>query len=365
MHVVDELSPLLIRSLQGDYPVEFSTSVSDVVARLLEIPESLVVCDANIAELYRDELAPLTSLRPTRLVTANEEAKSLTGVSELVEWLIGQGAVRSTSVIAIGGGCIQDLVSFCTHIYFRGIRWVFVPTTVLSQADSCIGAKSGINVLPYKNQLGAMHSPRHIFISTEFLGTLPDIEIASGYGEIVKLSVTSSRHFMRALQEGLADGGLRNPHLLSLTRASLAAKQEIIEEDEYESDLRRVLNYGHTFGHALEALAGHGVPHGLAVLWGIDIINRLGVKWNITDHATAEALSELISIYFDYALPIDPSVEDLLGMVGRDKKVSEGRIHFAVLVRPGEFVIEPRPIDDALAEQLSEVLNESRVFRRS
>ena len=364
MHVVDELSPLLIRSLQGDYPVEFSTSVAEVVAGLLEIPETLVVCDANIAELYRDELAGLTSARPTRLVTANEEAKSLAGVSELVEWLIEQGAVRSTTVIAIGGGCIQDLVSFTTHIYFRGIRWVFVPTTVLSQADSCIGAKSGINVLPYKNQLGAMHSPRHVFISTEFLPTLPDSEIASGYGEIVKLSVTSSRHFLDALQEGLADGGLRNPHLLSLTRASLAAKQEIIEEDEYESDLRRVLNYGHTFGHALEALAGHGVPHGLAVLWGIDIINRLGVKWNITDPATADALSVLISTHFDYELPIDPSVEDLLGMVGRDKKVSEGRIHFAVLVRPGEFVIEPRLIDDALAEQLSEVLNESRVFRR-
>ena len=364
MHVVDELSPLRIRSLQGDYPVEFAASVAEVVDRLLDVPEALVVCDATVADLYRDHLAPLVGVRPTRIVIANEETKSLAGVSELVEWLIEQGAVRSTTVIAIGGGCIQDLVSFTTHIYFRGISWVFVPTTVLSQADSCIGAKSGINVLPFKNQLGAMHSPRHIFISTEFLTTLPDIEIASGYGEIVKLSVTSSRHFLDALQEGLADGGLRNSHLLALTRASLAAKQEVVEEDEYESDLRRVLNYGHTFGHALEALAGHGVPHGLAVLWGIDVINRLGVLWDITDEATAEALSNLISTYFDYELPIDPSVEDLLGMVSRDKKVAEGRIHFAVLIQPGEFVIEPRPIDDVLATQLTVALNESRVFRR-
>ena len=364
MHVVDELSPLRIRSRQGDYPVDFSTSVAEVVDQLLQIPEALVVCDANIAKLYAQQLGPLLAERPTRFVTANEEAKSLTGVGELAEWLIEHGAVRSTTVIAIGGGCVQDLVSFTTHIYFRGIKWVFVPTTVLSQSDSCIGAKSGINILPYKNQLGAMHSPRHIFISTEFLETLPDIEIASGYGEIVKLSVTSSRHFLGALQDGLADGGLRNPHLLSLTRASLAAKQEIIEEDEYESDLRRVLNYGHTFGHALEALAGHGVPHGLAVLWGIDIINRLGVLWNITDPEVADALAELISMHFAYELPIDPSVEDLLAMVGRDKKVSEGRIHFALLVRPGEFVIEPRAIDQILAEQLSTVLNESRVFRR-
>lgn len=364
MHVMDDLSSLNIRSLQGDYPVEFSQSIREVVERLLEFPEALVVCDRNIADLYWEQLSPVTSTRPTRLVTADEEAKSLSGVADLVGWLIEQNAVRSTTVIAIGGGCIQDLVSFTTHIYFRGIRWVFVPTTVLSQADSCIGAKSGINVLPYKNQLGAMHSPRHILISTEFLITLPDVEIASGYGEIVKLSVTSNRHFLDVLHASLADGGLRNPHLLALTRASLAAKQEIIEQDEYESDLRRILNYGHTFGHALEALAGHGVPHGLAVLWGIDIINRLGVMWNITDANTAEELTTLISTHFDYRLPIDPGVEDLLDMVGRDKKVSEGRIHFAVLIRPGEFVIEPRPIDAVLAEQLARALNESRVFRR-
>ena len=365
MHVVDELSPLLIGSRQGDYPVEFSVTIAEVVDRLLQIPEAVVVCDSNIAELYSGELAPLFADRPTRLIEANEEAKSLTGVGELVQWLIDQAAVRSTTVIAIGGGCIQDLVSFTTHIYFRGIRWLFVPTTVLSQADSCIGAKSGINLLPYKNQLGAMHSPREVLIGTQFLATLPDIEVASGYGEIVKLSVTSSKHFLGDLQAALAEGGLRNPHLLALTRASLAAKQEIIEADEYESDLRRVLNYGHTFGHALEALAGHGIPHGLAVLWGIDIINRLGVLWNLTDPRTAEDLAEVITANFDYELPISPSVEDLLGMVGRDKKVSEGRIHFAVLQQPGEFVIEPRVIDAELGEQVAVALNESRVFRRA
>jgi len=365
MHVVEELSPLLIRSRQGDYPVEFRASIDELVLRLLEVPEAVVVCDSNIAELYASELAPLFADRPTRLVLANEEAKSLTGVGELVQWLIDQAAVRSTTVIAIGGGCIQDLVSFTAHIYFRGIRWLFIPTTVLSQADSCIGAKSGINVLPYKNQLGAMHSPREVLISTEFLGTLPDIEVASGYGEIVKLSVTSSKHFLGDLQAALAEGGLRNPHLLALTRASLAAKQEIIEADEYESDLRRVLNYGHTFGHALEALGGHQIPHGLGVLWGIDIINRLGVQWGLTDPQTTEDLAEMISANFDYELPISPSVEDLLGMVGRDKKVSEGRIHFAVLRQPGEFIIEPRAIDAELGEQVSIALNESRVFTRA
>ena len=365
MHVVEELSPLIIQSRQGDYPAEFFSSIDDIVHRVMEIPEALVVCDANIAELYRNELAPVLTDRSTRLVVADEEAKSLDGVSGLVQWLIDQGAVRSTTVIAIGGGCIQDLVSFTCHIYFRGIRWLFVPTTVLSQADSCIGAKSGINVLPYKNQLGSMHSPRQVLISTEFLRTLPNTEVASGYGEIVKLSVTSSKHFFGQLQSALAEGGLRNPHVLALTRASLAAKREIIEADEYESDLRRVLNFGHTFGHALEALSGHGIPHGLAVLWGIDVINRLGMMWGLTDPRIAQDLTDMISANFEYELPTMPSVKELLEMVGRDKKVSEGRVHFAVLVEPGQFVIEPRAIDSTLAEQVSAVLSESRVFRRS
>lgn len=359
-----DVSPLHIRSLQWDYDVEFVSTVAQAVVRASAVSEAFVVCDENVARLYARELEPLLSSRPCLVVPATEETKSLLGVERLVNWLIEQRAVRSSTIIAIGGGCIQDLVSFTAHLYYRGVSWVFVPTTVLSQADSCIGAKSGINVLPYKNQLGVLHSPRSIIVSAGFLPTLADAEIESGYGEIVKLSVTSSRHFLKELEHALEDGGTRNPRLLALTRASLHAKQEIIEEDEYETDLRRILNYGHSFGHALEALAGHQVPHGLAVLWGIDVINWLGVRWGVTAPAVAARLSALIRKHFDYQLPIVPTAEALLDMLGRDKKVSQGRMHFAVLVEEGSFVMLPKLIDEELRALVEEFLGTDYVFRR-
>ncbi len=356
------LEPLVIQSRQGDYPVAFHRAITHAIDALGNLREAFVVVDSEILRLHGEQLAPLVEAFPTLSITASEEAKSLAGVSTLVEWLLEQRAVRSATIIAIGGGCIQDLVSFTSHIYYRGTSWVFLPTTVLSQSDSCIGAKSGINVLPFKNQLGALHSPSQVRICEEFLSTLPDVEVASGYGEIVKLSVTSSRQFLSLLEESLADGGLRNPHLLRLTRASLAAKQEVIEEDEYETDLRRILNYGHSFGHALEVLADHSVPHGLAVLWGIDVINNLGVEWGTTAPDDRDRMHALISEHFDYSLPIAPVAEALVDTVRRDKKVARGLMYFAVMRRPGDLVIEPHPLDDDLTELVRGTLEGDLVF---
>lgn len=363
MHVdtgTADLSPLHIHSLQWDYDVEFT----ETIAAVRDIDDAYIVCDENVALLHAAALEPLLTSRSSYIVPATEETKSFAGVGRLVDWLIEQRAVRSSTIIAIGGGCIQDLVSFTAHLYYRGINWVFLPTTVLSQSDSCIGAKSGINVLPYKNPLGVMHSPRRIIITTEFLSTLPDVEVASGYGEIVKLSVISSRHFLPLLESALADGGIRNPRLLELTRASLAAKQEIIEIDEYETDLRRILNYGHSFGHALEAISGHQVPHGLGVLWGIDVINWLGVRWGITSADDAATLAAIIREHFDYTLPVTPTADALIDMVARDKKVANGLMHLAVLVKPGELAIVPKPLDDELRTLVSEYLETDYVFRR-
>jgi 3-dehydroquinate synthase len=361
---MSQIPELRIRSLQGDYSVEFSESIWEALQSLPEMTSAdFVVCDARVWEIYSNQLLDFVGNCPVYLVDADETTKSLDGVSTLVNWLIAQQANRSSHVLAIGGGCIQDLVGFTTHIYYRGIPWTFVPTTLLAQADSCIGAKTGINVLPFKNQLGVLHSPKKVLVASEFLHSLPEVEHESGFGEILKLSVTSSRYFLDEVEEALKLGGLKTDRLLSIIHASLRAKQEIIEEDEYESDLRRVLNYGHSFGHALEALNDHKIPHGLAVLWGMDIINWLGVRWGITDAAVANRLRNLTKMHFVRALPLTPSSDALLDMVRRDKKVANGLINFAVLVRPGHFVIEPRSIDSVLQAEVSEYLQSEYVFR--
>ena len=363
MHIEDDLAPLHIASRQWDYDVLFTPDVESAAELAIAgQTELFIVCDENVAELHAAALAPLLTANPTYLVPATEATKSLTGVSALVDWLIQERAVRSATLLAIGGGCIQDLVSFTAHLYYRGFNWTFLPTTVLSQADSCIGAKSGINVLPFKNQLGSLHSPRRVVVSSEFLETLPDEEIASGYGEIVKLSVTSSHAFFDQLSSALHEGGIRNSRLLELTRASLIAKQEIVEIDEYETDLRRILNYGHSFGHALEAISGHDIPHGLAVLWGIDVINWLGVRWGVTQPDIATALSSVIRGNFDFRLPMRPTASALVDQLKRDKKVSNGFMHFAVLESEGKFMMLPRPLDAELESLVAEYLETDYAF---
>lgn len=367
MHVNQEyqMEPLHIRSRQWDYDVEFAKDLQDLSGLdSVLTDETFIVCDEQVAQLHSGALKGLIESRPTLLMPATEETKSLRGVETLIDWLIANRAVRSSRILAIGGGCIQDLVSFTAHLYYRGIDWIFMPTTVLSQSDSCIGAKSGINVLPFKNQLGVLHSPRKILIVEEFLKTLPAVEIASGYGEVVKLSVTSSHQFFDRLESILNAEGIYNRHLLELTHASLRAKQEVIEEDEYEEDLRRILNYGHSFGHALEAISAHTIPHGLAVLWGLDIINSLGVRWGITDVAIAGRISALIRGNFDYQLTFKPNSEELLEMLKRDKKVADGRITFAVLRDCGHIELIPKEIDVDLNEMVTEYLESDYVFRR-
>jgi len=354
---------MTVKSAWWDYEVHFSQSIADALRAIDGTQEAFVVIDKNVLELHCESLRPLREKFPVYAVQASESTKSFDGVGDFVEWLIEQRAVRTATIIAVGGGCIQDLAGFTAHIYYRGISWLYVPTTVLSQADSCIGAKTGINVLPFKNQLGVLHAPKAVAIAVDFLATLPDVEVMSGYGEIVKLSVTSPRHFLERLEEALSRGSLRNPEILELIKSSLIAKREVVEEDEYESGLRRVLNYGHSFGHALEACSGHAIPHGLAVLWGIDLINWLGVRWGLTDPDIAKKLERLIRRDFAYQLPIEPLAEHLLEMLARDKKVTHGIMNFASLHRPGKFVFESRPIDDALLADVTEYLQSDYVFR--
>ena len=354
---------IIIKSRQGDYKVDFVSSVSEL-SELSVSNETFLVADALVYDLYSAKLGKLTEL-PTYLVEATEQTKTIDGVSSLVDWLLQNKATRSANIIALGGGVIQDLVTFTAHIYYRGVSWTFLPTTLLSQSDSCIGAKCGINVLPLKNQLGVLHSPSHIVICSEFLETLPAIEIDSGYGEIYKLSLTGGGEFFDVLEKEITDNGHRNTEILELTRLSLISKQEIIEEDEYESDLRRVLNYGHSFGHALEALTQNQVPHGIAVMWGMDIINFLGEKWGISNPEVVVRVRLLIENTVDFQIENMPSAGDFVQMLGRDKKVENGLMNFAVLHDIGDIRIHPKALDEDLVLLVQEYLDGKPLFTTS
>jgi 3-dehydroquinate synthase len=352
---------MVIKSEQGDYPVDFVGEVSSVPQLVNAGPETYVVIDEALVELYGKTLGQLMDC-PTYQVVADEETKTLAGVGLFVEWLLANKATRSAHVVAIGGGVIQDIATFACHIYYRGVAWTYIPTTLLSQADSCIGAKASINVLPLKNQLGVFHSPSHVIICSEFLHTLPQVEVDSGYGEIYKLALTNEGAFFDQLSDALDDGGHRNPRVLEMIRNALESKRLIIEQDEHESDLRRVLNYGHSFGHALEALTHNEVPHGIAVMWGMDLINFLGTKWGLTNPETAAQVRSVVAKNTCYTISALPSAQELVDTLKRDKKVRNGVMYFSVLHDEGDLRIVPKPLDDALVAEVSEYLNGDPLF---
>jgi 3-dehydroquinate synthase len=352
---------MIIKSEQGDYPVDFVGEVGLVPGLVETNPETFVIIDEELVDLYGQDLSELLEY-PTYRIAADEESKTLAGVSHFVDWLLENKATRSAHIVAVGGGVIQDVATFACHIYYRGIPWTYVPTTLLSQSDSCIGAKSSINVLPLKNQLGVFHSPSHVVICSEFLTSLPQVEVDSGYGEIYKLALTNDGAFFGQLTDALSEGGHRNPRVLEMIRNALESKRLVIEQDEHESDLRRVLNYGHSFGHALEALTHNEVPHGIAVMWGMDLINFLGVKWGLTNPATADRVRDVLAANTDYTIGNVPSARELVDTLKRDKKVRKGVMYFSVMHDEGDLRIVPKPLDEALVAEVAEYVDGNPLF---
>lgn len=353
---------LRIRSSQGEYPVHFQPSIAEVVAQVMAQESALFVVDRKVADLYRDTLAPVLAAGPL-LIDATEEEKSLEGVSKVAAWLLSKGANRKTVMVVIGGGITQDLASFTAHIYHRGMRWVFVPTTLLAMADSCIGAKNGINFSHAKNQLGAFHSPAVVHVCVDFTRTLTAGDVTSGFGEVLKLALTGSDALFTDLAGQLDRDGMKTPELPRLIRACLEVKKRYIEEDEFDTGARRQLNYGHTFGHALESITSHGIPHGQAVAWGCDLINFLAVKRGHLDEATRARIHGVIRKHFACRLPRSVSAKELLAAAKTDKKAADGSVLLVFLERPGKLSLHKTVLDDALETQVAEYLGLHDVFR--
>ena len=201
------MQSFVVKSAQGDYAVEFPTAITPLAERLAQLPRTVAVVDRIVADLYPEQLAPIRDRLPTLLIDACEDEKTLNGAAKVCGWLQEQNATKQTVLLAIGGGITQDICAFTAHVYYRGLRWVYLPTTLLAMSDSCIGAKCCINHKGYKNQLGAFHSPWQVHVYTPFIDTLADAAVASGYGEILKLMVIGSEGHLACLERAVDAGG--------------------------------------------------------------------------------------------------------------------------------------------------------------
>ena len=203
------------------------------------------------------------------LIEASEQEKSLERMAALIERMRAQGVNRRTELVAVGGGVIQDLSAFVASVYMRGLRWTYVPTTVLAMVDSCIGGKSSINVGPYKNLVGTFHPPARIDIDPALAETLPRDQFASGLIEAAKICFCRGTESFATHLSYRPSTTMSTEALEQVIVNSLLAKKHFIEIDEFDKKERLLLNFGHTFGHALEGASHYGVPHGIAVGLGI------------------------------------------------------------------------------------------------
>jgi 3-dehydroquinate synthase len=258
------LSPLEIQSSLSNYTVAFNG--------LTELGQWQPNADALIVDSYFQDRLNLPANIPVIHVNATEEAKSLPATMELFIALKKAGLGRGSRLVAVGGGVIQDIATFVSSLYMRGITWSYVPTTFLGMADSCLGGKSSINVGEFKNLIGNFHPPKQIEILPVFARTLPAVEIAGGAAEAAKIAFCRGPEAFSTyleLAKPIIDDIWTEADLALLLHTTLRVKQWFIERDEFDQAERRLLNFGHTWGHALESATEFAIPHGLAVALGM------------------------------------------------------------------------------------------------
>ncbi len=270
-------------------------------------------------------------------IEATETNKSLDASPAIIERIRKAGANRQTELVAVGGGTVQDLSAFIASVYMRGLRWSYMPTTVLAMVDSCIGGKSSINVGPYKNLVGTIHPPQRVLIDPALARTLPDDQKASGLIEAAKICFCRGEE---SFAQHVAYGpsiGMSSEALERLIVNSLSAKKWFIEKDEFDKKERLLLNFGHTFGHAIEGATHFAVSHGIAVGLGILAANEFERQRGVSYAGVArvklleEHLHTMISEVPNLAAPLRAmSVDEVIERFGSDKK--HGPQHFTLIL---------------------------------
>jgi 3-dehydroquinate synthase len=298
-----------------------------------------------------------TGLRTTTIgVRASEPLKTFAGLAPVYDKLVRANADRHSVVVAIGGGTVGDAIGFVAATYLRGVRWVGVPTTLLAQVDSAIGGKTGINLTTGKNLVGAFHQPAFVACDTAVLATLHDRDIVSGLGEIVKYGLALDADFHARLVRDEAKLLARNPAAMrdAIVR-SIELKADIVARDEYEgSGVRELLNFGHTFAHALETATDYKrFRHGEAVLLGMRGAVHLSRALGRIDDATARAADARLRRFTVPRVPAAVTTRDLERALARDKKRGvDGKVRFVVLDRIGaasSHRADPKLVRDAFA----------------
>jgi 3-dehydroquinate synthase len=313
-----------------------------------------VVSNPVIWRLHGERIAGALGTGDPILIPDGERYKNLQSVTRIYEALIRAGADRGSTIVAVGGGVVGDTAGFAAATFLRGVTLVHVPTTLLAQVDSAVGGKVGVNLALGKNLIGAFHQPAVVLVDPLLLATLPRREFRSGLYEIVKYGMIASRDlFERVARDTTAIFARDESVLLPAIVESCRIKADVVTRDERESDLRRILNFGHTVGHALEAVTKYRrFRHGEAIAYGMLAAADLAVARGALAERERQALARLITQLGPLPPIVDLSISEILEAIRRDKKVVDGTLHFVIAIQIGATMT----IDDVTEDELTAVL---------
>ena len=306
----------------------------------------LLVSDTNVAPLYLDRVRAKLAGKQIRAVvlTPGEQEKTLARFSELIQALADLGASRDATVIALGGGVVGDLSGFAAACWMRGVRFVQLPTTLLAMVDSSVGGKTAVDLPGGKNLVGAFHQPSAVIADTSTLDTLPERELRAGLAEVLKSGAIGDEPFLAWIEANAAALLARDPQALEQAIAvSVAHTAGVVARDETEQGERMLLNFGHTFGHAIETEEGYGgLLHGEAVALGMLLAARLSARLGLASDADATRLQRLLeALGLPTQLPPGLTPESLVARMRLDKKAVSGRLRLILWRGPGRAEVVP------------------------
>jgi len=331
---------------ENSYDILFEKDWSELVNGLKGInapSKILVVTDSNVDKLYADEFLGILNNNgfdaAKHIFPAGEENKNMNTVLGICQSAIDHHMDRKSMMIALGGGVVGDMTGFAAAIFMRGIGFIQVPTTLLSQSDSSVGGKTGIDFAESKNILGAFHQPKLVYINVSVLKTLPEKEFISGMGEVVKHGIIYDKDFFNYLTENSDKvKSLDNDTLIAMTKKNCSIKADVVMQDEKENGLRAILNFGHTTGHAIESSLNFTQTHGACVGLGMCAASFIAFKRGLIDENTFEKIKNTERLYNLPVYEKNLNADTIFSFMCNDKKKENGSLKFILPTEIGAVI---------------------------
>jgi len=334
-----------LKTKTSDYDITIGENLLGSVLKHIKMPfdKAFIVTDQNVADLYLERLTENFKSKSVfcHIVKPGEKSKCLKTVSGIYDDFIENKISKSDLIIAFGGGVVGDITGFCAATILRGVNYIQIPTTMLSMLDSSIGGKCGVNAKQGKNLIGIIYQPKGVICDVALLKSLPKIELSGGVSEAIKCGFIKNPQILKFIEK---------QDLYNTIVECVKVKKEIVQEDEFENNIRMLLNFGHSFGHAVEKLGDYKkFSHGQAVAIGMVLAVKLGIKLKITKPEILQTLLNLLN-KFELSTICPYTIEQMKEVIASDKKVRSGKINFIFIKDIGTAEIKPIGLNEISLE---------------